>query len=136
MGAVPSDLFLRHGHVKLLCLYGLYCSPFSNTTRVVLNSYARVCCFGCSFIHLVFLVRSLMRSPENTARKRRRLSVYTQLAPSRGNLGVKFSESSEISLKHLRRILPIHAIVSVPPVQGIRQALPEVAGVALQRGSE
>lgn len=38
--------------------------------------------------------------------------------------------------KHLRRILPIHSIGPVPPVQGVRQALPEVTGVALQWGSE
>ena len=43
---------------------------------------------------------------------------------------------SEINPKHLRRILPIHAVGPVPPVQWIGQALPEVAGVALKWGSE
>ena len=38
--------------------------------------------------------------------------------------------------KHLDRILPIHAISPMPPVQGVRQALTEVTGVALQWGSE
>lgn len=38
--------------------------------------------------------------------------------------------------KHLRRILPIHAINPVPPVQRIGQALPQVTGVAFQWGSE
>ena len=38
--------------------------------------------------------------------------------------------------KHPRRILPIHTISPTPPVQRVRQALPEVTGVALQWGSE
>lgn len=43
---------------------------------------------------------------------------------------------SKISPKHLRRVLPIRAINPVPPVQRVRQALPQVTGVALERGSE
>ena len=38
--------------------------------------------------------------------------------------------------KHPRRILPIHSIGPVPPVQGEGQALPQVTCVTFQRGSE
>lgn len=43
---------------------------------------------------------------------------------------------SKLVPKHPHRILPIHAIGPAPPVQGVRQALPEVTGVALEWGSE
>ncbi len=92
--------------------------------------------WGKDLLSMISLNQHRALRLENAVLKTSRLSVYTQLAAPRDDLGVKFSELSEISPKHFRRVLPIHAVTPVPPVQGIRQALPEITGIALQWGSE